>query len=188
MTDRKPEEADRVDAAGLQAFASRIVSDHAREELIFLCIGTDRSTGDSLGPWVGTLLEERGVLGVLGTLKDPCDANTLPRLARTLPDDAIVIAIDACLGRPESVGMFLARKGPLVPARSVNGSFGAVGTYSIAGVVNEISLKPYWTLQSTSLYRVMRMAEEIADAIASAVKGQDEQHFNPNAERTSAYE
>ncbi|MFC4601906.1 spore protease YyaC [Cohnella hongkongensis] len=167
---RNRDETVRVDADGLRAFVSRIVSEHAGEELIFLCIGTDRSTGDSLGPWVGTLLEERGVAGVRGTLKEPYDANTLPRLLRTLPDHAIVIAIDACLGRPESVGSYVATRGPLVPARSVNGSLGAVGTYSIAGVVNESSRKPYWTLQSTSLYHVMGMAKEMADAIANAVE------------------
>lgn len=66
--------------------------------------------------------------------------------------------------------------------------FGAIGTYSIAGVVNESSLKPYWTLQSTSLYRVMRMAEEIADAIASAVARQGAKYFKPNVERTGTYE
>ncbi|MFB9277713.1 spore protease YyaC [Cohnella cellulosilytica] len=170
MIDRKPGEADRVDAAGLQAFVNRIVSEHGGEELIFLCIGTDRSTGDSLGPWVGTLLEDRGVSGVLGTLRIPCDANSLPKLMRTLPEKAVIIAIDACLGRPESVGSFLARKGPLVPARSVNGGLEAVGAYSIEGVVNENSLKPYWTLQSTSLYRVMEMAEQVADVIANAMR------------------
>lgn len=188
MIDCKPDKADRVDAAGLQAFVSRIISDHAGKEIIYLCIGTDRSTGDSLGPLVGSLLEERGVAGVMGTLRIPCDANTLPRLAPTLPDDAIIVAIDACLGRAESVGLFLASRGPLVPARSVNGGFGAIGTYSIAGVVNENSLKPYWTLQSTSLYRVMRMAGEIADAIASAVARQASQYFKSNAERMGAYE
>jgi len=173
MTDRKPEEAERVDAEGLRAFVSRIVSGHNGERLIFLCIGTDRSTGDSLGPWVGTLLVERGVADVVGTLKNPCDANALQRSVRDLPDDAVIVAIDACLGRKESVGSFLVRRGPLVPARSVNGAFGAVGTYSIAGVVNESGLKPYWTLQSTSLYRVMEMAREIAGAIVDAVTSTD---------------
>jgi putative sporulation protein YyaC len=83
-----------------------------------------------------------------------------------LEEKGTIIAIDACLGKPDSVGAFLVRQGPLIPARSVNKGFGAVGTYSIAGVVNAISLKPYWTLQSTSLYRVMGMAQEISQAIS----------------------
>jgi len=119
------------------------------------------------GPWVGTLLEERGFPGVVGTLRRPCDALSLPKLVRELPRDRRIVAIDACLGREESVGAYLVKKGPIVPARSVNGGFGGVGDYSVAGVVNANGPKPYWTLQSTSLYRVMEMAKEMAAAIAS---------------------
>ena len=166
MIDRTTQAAERVDAAGLQAFMSRIAAMHPIDELTFLCIGTDRSTGDSLGPWVGTCLEERGFTRVIGTLRDPCDADKLPQLVPTLTERGIIIAVDACLGRPENVGAYLVRQGPLIPAQSVNRGFGAVGAFSIAGVVNAISLKPYWTLQSTSLYYVMGMAKEISDAIS----------------------
>jgi hypothetical protein len=43
------------------------------KDLMFLCIGTDRSTGDSLGPLVGTMLEEAGYPHVIGTLQYPLD-------------------------------------------------------------------------------------------------------------------
>ncbi|WP_276322274.1 DUF1256 domain-containing protein [Cohnella luojiensis] len=59
--------------------------------------------------------------------------------------------------------------GPLVPAQSVNRKFPAIGAYSIAGVVNAVSMKPYWTLQSTSLYHVMGMAKEISGAISGSI-------------------
>jgi len=167
MKGSKPEEAVRVDAAGLRAFMGRVALERALDELVFLCIGTDRSTGDSLGPWVGTLLEERGFSSVVGTLRNPCDALTLPKLVPALPADRQIVAIDACLGREESVGSYLVKRGPLLPARSMGGGIGAVGHYSVAGVVNANSLKPYWTLQSTSLYLVMEMAKAMADAIAS---------------------
>jgi len=167
MMDSNSQVAERVNAEGLHAFMSRIAAMHTIDELTFLCIGTDRSTGDSLGPWVGTLLEERGFARVIGTLREPCDANILPRLVPSLPDKGTIIAVDACLGRPDNIGAYLVRQGPLIPARSMNRGFAAVGTYSIAGVVNAVSLKPYWTLQSTSLYHVMGMAKEISDAIGS---------------------
>ncbi|MFC4304245.1 spore protease YyaC [Cohnella boryungensis] len=178
MIDLKPTEAERVDSRELLTFLKDIVSSHAGEQLLFLCIGTDRSTGDSLGPWVGTLLEERGLDGVIGTLRNPCDANTLAKIVRELPEKAVVVAIDACLGRAENIGTFLVRRGPLVPARSVNRSFGPVGAYSIAGIVNANSLKPYWTLQSTSLYQVMEMAREIANAIIGAMNPTNEERMN----------
>lgn len=45
-------------------------------EILFLCIGTDRSTGDSLGPLIGYKLREKGMKNarVLGTLEEPVHA------------------------------------------------------------------------------------------------------------------
>ncbi|RUS47765.1 spore protease YyaC [Cohnella sp. AR92] len=156
------------EAASLEAFFRLAASRHDAGEIRFLCIGTDRSTGDSLGPWVGTMLQERGFGRVIGTLEEPCDADYLPRALKSLPPEAPVIAIDACLGRPESVGRYLLAEGPLQPARSVRGSFPPVGSFSVAAVVNANGPKPHWTLQTTPLLRVLRMAEEIADAAALA--------------------
>jgi putative sporulation protein YyaC len=169
MMNRKPEAAERVDASGLRAFMSRIAALHNKEELTFLCIGTDRSTGDSLGPWVGTMLEERGFDRVIGTLRHPCDAERLPRLVPALMEMGTILAVDACLGRADNVGAYFVRSGPLIPAQSVNKGFPPIGDYSIAGVVNAASLKPYWTLQSTSLYHVMGMARDISNAIGEAM-------------------
>src|SRR3954447_9090991 len=47
--------------------------------IVIVCIGTDRSTGDSLGPLVGTLLEEKNPNSfyVYGTLEDPIHAVNL---------------------------------------------------------------------------------------------------------------
>jgi putative sporulation protein YyaC len=158
--------AEKVDKNGLRAFLGRIAAVHAKSEITFVCIGTDCSTGDSLGPLVGTLLRERGFTRVFGTLEHPCDANKLPAMMASLDSKRKVIALDACLGRPENIGSYLVADGPLTPARSIGKSMAPVGDYSIAGIVNAMSLKPYWTLQSTSLFRVMGMATEIADAIS----------------------
>ena len=44
-----------------------------KNKVLFLCIGTDRSTGDSLGPLIGYKLTECGVANarILGTLEKP---------------------------------------------------------------------------------------------------------------------
>ena len=168
MLEAWPKQAARVDDAGLAQFAARIAAKHSLSEMTFLCIGTDRSSGDCLGPWIGTLLTEAGFERVIGTLEHPCDAEKLPEVIARLPEGATVLAIDACLGRPESVGAYLVSAEPLIPARSVGRPFPPLGSYSIAGIVNAAGPKPYWTLQTTSLYRVMRMAREAAGAIIRA--------------------
>jgi len=40
----------------LQNELDKIISCNLDKEIVIICIGTDRSTGDSFGPHVGTLL------------------------------------------------------------------------------------------------------------------------------------
>jgi putative sporulation protein YyaC len=172
MSEPWPEHAGRVDGVGLTRFLERIAARHPLSEMTFLCIGTDRSSGDCLGPWVGTHLEEAGFLRVIGTLERPCDAEKLPDVISMLPSTGKILAVDACLGRPESVGAYLVAANPIIPARSVGKSFPPVGAFSVAGIVNAMGPKPYWTLQTTSLYRVMNMAREIAAAVVRSWRPQ----------------
>lgn len=165
VRDSDGERTERVDEQGLRAFVRSIAARHPLEDMWFLCIGTDRSSGDCLGPWVGTLLEEAGFSNVTGTLAQPCDAERLLAVLPQLPAGRRVLAIDACLGRPESVGSYLVARKPLVPARSVGKTFPPVGAFSIAGIVNVSGPKPYWSLQTTSVHLVMKMAGSIAEAV-----------------------
>ncbi|TMV50722.1 spore protease YyaC [Paenibacillus mesophilus] len=135
------------------------------EDIVFVCIGTDRSTGDALGPLVGTLLREAGYGQVIGTLDTPCDASNLERRLTEIPDGKIAVAIDACLGLPTSIGLFQVANHPLEPGKSVGRKLPPVGRYSIAAIVNADGPKQYWILQSTSLHRVLTMAREIAAAV-----------------------
>jgi putative sporulation protein YyaC len=135
-------------------------------DLLFLCIGTDRSTGDSLGPLVGTMLEEAGYPLVLGTLEHPLDASNMRnRLAADLLSGRKIIAIDACLGQSSSLASYQVSNRPMEPGKSVGKTLPPVGDYSIAAIVNIDGGNKYALLQSTSLYRVMTMAKEIVAAI-----------------------
>lgn len=160
----------RIHRDELAGFFRSILEDGVpKERLCFLCIGTDRSTGDALGPLVGTFLAERGVRGVTGTLERPCDAANLAERLREIPPDAVVVAIDACLGLPSSVGAYQVADGPLAPGKSVGKRLPSVGDYSIAAIVNDARGRTYSVLQHTSLHVVMRMAKEIADSAAEAL-------------------
>jgi len=68
------------------------------------------------------------------------------------------------------VGCYLVSALPLYPAQSVGQQLPAAGHYSVAAVVNVKGPKPYWTLQMTSLYKVMHMADEITGAIVTVFK------------------
>lgn len=88
--------------------------------IILVCIGTDRSTGDALGPLVGTKLEQIDIqnLQVFGTLDEPVHALNLEEKIQNIQKEnptAFIIAVDACLGKSQNIGSITTGKGPSKP-------------------------------------------------------------------------
>lgn len=150
--------------------------------LLFLCIGSDRSTGDALGPLVGSKLAEgwacaraegcRPPLQVVGTLDAPVHAANLVQTVHGLEHSVprpLVVAIDACLGPAESVGTVTVGPGPLRPGAGVRKVLPQVGDCYVTGTVNVGGFMEYLVLQNTRLSLVMAMATVIAEGIAAAV-------------------
>lgn len=140
------------------------------ENIIFLCIGTDRSTGDALGPLTGSLLTERKTfsLPVVGTLKEPLHALNLEEKLHAVQaehPDAFLVAIDACLGKGTSIGQLILQKEPLFPGQAVGKDLPAVGHMSIKGVVNVSGFMEHAVLQSTRLHLSFEMSRVLARAI-----------------------
>lgn len=158
-----------VDETGLVKFLAQIAAVLPDPgDLVMLCIGTDRSTGDAFGPLLGSRLVRDGWPHVYGTLQEPCDADRLPGVLAALPSGKTVIAFDACLGSPANVGRYSVAHGPLHPAEAIGQRLPPAGHYSAAAVVAAWSAKPYHALLTAPLALVMEMAERTADAAAEA--------------------
>lgn len=140
------------------------------DDLVILCIGTDRSTGDALGPLTGSKLESlRLHPHVYGTLDHPVHATNLSETLELIHSQfpaPFVIAVDACLGRLESVGCISLGRGPLQPGAAVNKNLPAVGNAYITGIVNVGGFMEHLVLQSTRLNLVVKMADAIAQSFA----------------------
>lgn len=128
-----------------------------------VCIGTDRSTGDSLGPLVGSMLISARFPGrVWGTLDQPVHAvNLKDVLEQIKADDSTIIAVDASLGRKTEVGHILVGPGPVLPGAGLRKKLPSVGDFHISGVVNVGGFMDYAVLQCTRLSTVFRMASVI---------------------------
>ncbi|ANE46036.1 sporulation protein [Paenibacillus swuensis] len=140
------------------------------QELVVVCVGTDRSTGDSLGPLVGTNLSrsEGKPFSVYGTLEDPVHAMNLNEILQVIQDrynNPFVIAVDACLGQLASVGCIQLGHGPVKPGAGVNKELPPVGNIHITGIVNVGGFMEYFVLQNTRLSLVMKMADIISRTI-----------------------
>lgn len=134
---------------------------------IAVFIGTDRSTGDALGPLAGTYFKAANPrhIHVYGTIHDPVHAVNLKESLMNIyekHDRPYLIAIDACLGKDSSVGSIIAENKPLKPGLALNKQLPQVGDMNITGVVNVSGFMEHTVLQNTRLSLVMDMAEEIA--------------------------
>jgi putative sporulation protein YyaC len=146
-----------------------------KSQIVFICVGTDRSTGDSLGPLVGSFLKQKGLLDipVYGTLESPVHAMNLEDTIREIKfkhPGSFIVAIDACLGRSESVGYISIKEGTLKPGTGVDKNLPEVGDVSIIGIVNVGGFMEYMVLQNTKLGMVMSMANVISDGIVACLK------------------
>lgn len=143
-------------------------------EIVVLCIGTDRSTGDSLGPLIGSKLHALSFNShVYGTLDDPVHATNLTdriKLISANYQSPYIMAIDACLGRLESVGCVSLGRGSVKPGAAVNKDLPAVGDAYITGIVNVGGFMEHLVLQSTRLNLVMKMADTIANGLSFALR------------------
>ncbi len=139
------------------------------ENIVILCIGTDRATGDCLGPLVGEHLQrELPYLPVYGTLAQPIHALNLEETIADIyasHENPFIIAVDASLGVQEHIGYATLSPSPLKPGKGVNKKLPAIGNLSITGIVNVAGFPNSILLQSTRLHTVVTIANCISNAI-----------------------
>lgn len=152
-----------------ESLALSIGGINQENQLVIVCVGTDRSTGDALGPLIGTQLSAaKHPISVYGTLENPVHALNLEKQVVNIKikhPHATILAVDACLGKSENVGYISLKKGPLKPGTGVNKQLPVVGDYHIVGVVNVGGFMEYFVLQNTRLSLVMKMANIIAEGL-----------------------
>lgn len=136
-------------------------------DYIIVCIGTDRCTGDALGPLVGTYMRQLKPtrFTVYGTIHHPVHAKNIEetiKLIYATHRNPFIIAVDASLGKVSSIGSIIAGIGPLQPGTALKKSLPKVGHVHIAGIVNVSGFMELTVLQNTRLSIVIDMAETIA--------------------------
>lgn len=161
----------------LEFLSSRTQTFH---DLVILCIGSDRITGDSLGPLVGHSLSKLSLKHtfIYGTLSHPVHALNLNETVDMLYEQhplSLIIAVDASLGTKNHIGCLTVSQGPLEPGLGVRKKLPAVGDIAITGIVNLSGTFDHFLLQSTRLSTVVHMA----DSIVSGIRMAHSQYFAP---------
>ena len=150
-------------------------------DYIFLCVGSDKVTGDCYGPLVGKRLEELlkshyQNIHIIGTLDHTVCAVNLNSVVEKIYQQyqkPCIIAIDSALATKEQIGNILIEEGKTKLAKGVNGRIIEVGDISIKAIVAKDYKIPRYnfsTLQNTSLGLVMKLANITAEGIYQVIK------------------
>lgn len=145
-----------------------------KRTIVFLCIGSDRCTGDSLGPLVGEKINFLNFdnIYVYGNLENTVNALNLKDTISSIQSKYVnpyIIAIDASLGNKDDIGKIFIEEKALNPGKALDKDLPSVGDLSIVGIVNVSSFLQFSTLQSTRLFVVMKIASTISNAISYSI-------------------
>lgn len=142
-------------------------------ETVCLCIGSDRITGDCLGPLCGSQLSHYALKGchIYGTLDSPVHALNLEETVRRIRaehPDSPVLAIDASLGCSRHLGYITAGLGAIAPGAGVRKDLPEIGDIFVTGIVNQSGTFEQFMLQTTRLSFIMKLADVITWGILAA--------------------
>lgn len=140
------------------------------EGISFICIGTDRSTGDSFGPLVGTALEKKlekmeYPVHVIGNIDNPVHAMNLEELMpdiQELNKTNIVIAVDCALVKASNLGKLVIVGRGIVPGAGMGKNLPEVGDIAILGGICKVGEQHNLVAARLShVFKLVSQAEEL---------------------------
>lgn len=150
-------------------------------EIVFLCIGTDKITGDCFGPLVGSklqeLLEEFNVfnISIYGSLIENVNYSNVEKIICNIKRNHVkpyIVVIDAALSKKENIGKIYINEGKTTLGKGLNKNKIEIGNLSIKAVVGKDYRLPKYNfnvLQNISLNIVMKLATIVAEAITEFI-------------------
>lgn len=144
--------------------------------LVFLCIGTDRITGDCFGPIVGDKLKRKSdkinlKLNVYGTLEETISSSNLYLKLNEINlkyKNPTIVAIDSALSTEENIGKLVVCNNFLETAKGIEKKGAKLGNISIMAIVGKKEKTLYENmdiLQNTPLNIVMNLANIVSEGI-----------------------
>lgn len=156
-------------------------SDKPFSDYIFLCVGSDKITGDSFGPIVGSNLENLfknfyNNIEIIGTLEKPVSGANLQIEVNKIYnryENPCIIAIDAALSQKENIGKIIVTDSKMKFGKGTYKQIMEIGNISIKGIVardHKIPKYNFNELQTTSLNIVMKLANITSEGIYNVIK------------------
>lgn len=150
-----------------------LIESYIADEIIVVCIGTDRNVGDSLAPIVGTRLKNTSnciIYGIIGDTVNALNVDDINKHIETNYPNALVIAVDAGLGKEENIGKVTVNFGAIHPSKGIGRDLLPIGDISIVGIVGRDNIQnPLDLLHQASLYDIINMSDIIVEVLKKAI-------------------
>jgi len=145
-------------------------------ETVVICIGSDRVSGDMLGPLVGSSLREEyhlpcPVYGAVGESVNGLNLEEYLAMIGRRHKGSRLIAVDAALGKGEDIGRIRLKKGGIKAGGALDREGEKIGDVGIVGVVAE-EREPkdvYSALLGVPFDLVEALSKRIAEMIHTAL-------------------
>lgn len=154
-----------VNASHILGEALKEIINRNDNNIVLVCIGSDKFIFDSLGPLVGTLLVDIGIpMHIFGTLDNPIHAENIKIRIKDKFPSYKVIAVDSSLGNEEDVGLVIFKEGSVKPGKGVGKEIFSIGDYAIKAIIEKSEARNYLTQLPLRLRYIFQMAVAIRDA------------------------
>ena len=110
----------------LESKLYRLSIKHSFSNIVFICIGSNKIVGDSIGPIVGNKLLKKNKLkniNVIGTTTEPVNYQNIDRLSQYIEErnkDSCIISIDSAMGGIKQIGQIYVNWGNLEIGKAIN--------------------------------------------------------------------
>lgn len=150
----------------------KFIEKHKRNycDIVVLCIGANNSIGWSMGSIVGSMLKDKGIPNVHGTLdKNINEENLIKNLfqIKVKYTNPFIIAVSSDLGDIDDIDSIILRNEAL--NCELLYSF-KVGDLCIKGIVNKLDYDCLAEMRNADLFSVYSMAKVISSGIENALK------------------
>lgn len=130
-----------VDNHNIVKCVSEILFDmiNEKKEVVILCLGVDSLIGDSLGPFVGSILKKNGIGNVYGTLDETVNTrNVLQVLSEIYSEfkNPYIIVVDAAITASDYSNDIVLKNRGFEPGECLHSRLPKIGDISLVGVVN----------------------------------------------------
>lgn len=139
---------------------SNLMKKQQSKNITFLCIGTSKVIGDSIGPLVGTALKLNG-LSVLGDLENNIHYQNLENYR---DKKGQIIVIDSALSSKENIGKIIIQKNALKYGEGLKKKSNEIGDISIKAVVEKNTNNKY-----LNFYKLKNVSNDVVKNIADII-------------------